>query len=127
VRRSETNCDASRQVAAGDEFVRSWAFSRDGGILYGVADGHVVACDVASLALRRFAPIPVGIEPGSTYSPGTRVTLSPDGTHLTFATRFSQTSEIWMLDNFHTPGGLWTGWKAASAARSDLGAPVNRR
>ncbi|HET9783757.1 MAG TPA: protein kinase [Terriglobales bacterium] len=88
------------------------AFSADSKQLYGIAadDQHVYleAMDVATGALRRIGDAGIEYAPNSSFQPGYRFTLTPDGKHLSYATgRFSES--LYLMQNFslQTTGWAW--------------------
>ena len=84
-------------------------WSRDGTILYGLersdSQQRIVAVNVASGEEREAARIPPGVQLGSMWIPGWKMSLSPDGKSVA-ATAVHQGGDIWLMENFETPP-LW--------------------
>jgi eukaryotic-like serine/threonine-protein kinase len=84
-------------------------WSHDGTVLYGL-DGaesrqRIVAVNVASGQEREAARLPSGVQLGSIWIPGWKMSLSPDSKSLAVTT-IHQSGDIWLLENFETPS-LW--------------------
>ena len=82
------------------------AWSRDGATLYGLDGGdsqqRIVAVNVATGQEREAARLPPGIQLGSIWIPGWKMSLSP-GFQEPGRTAVRQTGDIWLMENFEAP------------------------
>jgi serine/threonine protein kinase len=81
-------------------------WSHDGATLYGLDGGdsqqRIVAVSVATGQEREVAKVPPGVQLGSVWIPGWKMSLSPDSKSVA-ATAVRQTGDIWLMENFETP------------------------
>jgi serine/threonine protein kinase/Tol biopolymer transport system component len=82
------------------------AWSHDGATLYGLdgadAQQRIVAVNVATGQEREATRVPQGVQLGSVWIPGWKMSLSPDSKSVV-ATTIRQTGDIWLMENFEAP------------------------
>lgn len=91
------------------------AFSKDGKLLYGIQTGAeerdrdrvtLFSLDPSTLKERVIKELGKDLRPESSYDPGIRLSLSPDGKSIAYSTLKSRT-DLWMLQGYRQPG--WFG------------------
>lgn len=85
------------------------AFSKDGKFLYGIREQHekatLFSLDVATLRTTDIRELGKDLAPRSDPGPSIRLSLTPDGKSITYATASSK-SNLWLLEGFRQPGLL---------------------
>jgi Tol biopolymer transport system component/tRNA A-37 threonylcarbamoyl transferase component Bud32 len=90
------------------------AFSKDGKLLYGIQTGTTEAdqdratlfsLDPATLKQKVIKELGKDLRPNSSFEPGIRFSLAPDGKSIVYSTAKSR-SDLWMLQGFRQPGWL---------------------
>ncbi|MGN6591819.1 MAG: hypothetical protein ACTHJX_02875, partial [Terriglobales bacterium] len=104
------SADGKRDRALGKFDTAAVAFSPDGKLLYGleVSPQHVYleAMEATGGPLRRVGELGSEYAPNSSFNPGYRFTLTPDGKHLSYSTgRFSES--LYLMQHFSLQT---TGW-----------------
>jgi serine/threonine protein kinase/Tol biopolymer transport system component len=85
-----------------------WAFSADGQTVYGIRSPVPGRPELFSLSIdgksdKTIGALGLGNAPASPLSPSMRLTLSPDGKSLTYAT-VKITSNLWLAEGLRVPG-----------------------